>query len=62
MQPALVRQKIVDLVGKDQLLQQHLLLAQVLHQVNALVERHITVVVAMNDQHRRTPGLDMGDR
>ena len=45
----------MDLVGKNDLLQVDILLAQALDQVSCLGERHVAVVVAVHEKHRRLP-------
>src|SRR5262249_33516391 len=61
-QPRLVRQEAVRLVGEDEQLDVHLLLAQVHHETDTFREGHLRVVVAVNHQDGRAPGLDRGDR
>src|SRR6266481_7944012 len=53
--PALPQQEIMDFIRKDDLLEGHILLSQALHQVRGLLERHVTIIVAMNQQHGRFP-------
>src|SRR5262249_20274111 len=62
IEPGPVREKGVDLVGDDQLLDLDTGLAQILHETDALAEGNVTIVVTVNDKHRRAPILDRGDR
>src|ERR1051326_4610315 len=54
--PILPKQKIVDLVRKNKLLELHVLPAQPLNQVGGLPEGHIAVIIAVDQQHRREIG------
>src|SRR4029077_7780386 len=53
--PGLPQQKIMDLIGKDDLLDLYVLLPQPLHQVTGLREWHVAVIVAMHEEHGRLP-------
>src|SRR5215467_6226376 len=50
-----MQEKVVDLVGKNQLLDAHSALPQSRNQVHSLGEIHVSVVIAVNEQHRRFP-------
>src|SRR5580700_7954766 len=54
-QPTLVTQKAMYFVGKDELLVVDSLPVQRLDQPHGLREGHVAVVVAMNQQHGRSP-------
>ena len=47
-QPVGMREEIVDLVRKDQLLKLYTLLSQCLHQVNRFAEGHIAIIITVN--------------
>ncbi len=53
-----MQEQIVNLVGNDDQLVRHLLLAQRAHQLDGLIERHIVIIVGLDDEHRRMPTLD----
>src|SRR5439155_1646657 len=55
--PMRVRQEIVDVVREDQQLDVDLLLPQGARELHRLAELHVAVVVAVDQQHRRAPGL-----
>ena len=54
-QPGGMPQETVDLVGQDELLEIHALLAERIRHRDRLAEIHIAIVVAVNQQHRRAP-------
>ena len=56
-QPVRVHQKTVHLVGEDQNLDLHAAGAQFLGQLYRLGERHVAIVVAVNQKNGRAPGL-----
>src|ERR687884_1378615 len=60
-QPVGVAQEIVHLVGKDQLLELDVALAQPAHQLDGLIEGDVAVVVAVDQQHGRFPFLHRRD-
>jgi hypothetical protein len=53
--PTPPQQQIMDLIRKNQLFQVHILLAQALHQIDRLLERYITIIVAVYEQHGLFP-------
>lgn len=55
-------EKIMDLIGKDQLLEGDALGPQSLGQIHALSKGDVAVVVSVDQQHGRPPGLDRGHR
>ena len=61
-QPIAVQKKSVHVVGKNQLFDFHVFRPQPRHQIDGLREVHIAIVVAVNEEHRRTPGIYVGDR
>ena len=61
-QPVAMQQKIVDFVWENQLLNFYVLGAQASDRVNGLRKNHVAIVVAMNEEHRRAPGIHGSDR
>src|SRR5690349_24989172 len=57
-QPGLMSQKIVHLVGKNQLLKLNVMLSELSNQIDRLAEGYVAVVVTMNQQNRRFPFVD----
>ena len=53
-----MQQKIVDLVRKNELFDVHIAFAKARDEVHGLREIHITIIVAMNKEHRRFPGVN----
>jgi hypothetical protein len=53
--PALPQQQVVNFVGDDDFFEVDMLRFQALHQVCGLLERHIAIVIAMNQQYGRLP-------
>src|SRR5258708_3852392 len=49
------QQEIVNLVGKNDLLDVNILPPQALYQISGLGERNVAVVVAVHEEHRRLP-------
>ena len=45
----------MDLVGKDDLLELYMLLAEALDEICSLTEVDVTIVVGMQQEHRRLP-------
>ena len=60
--PVLMSQEVVHFVGQHELLDFDLPFPQLDDQVDRLDERHVAVVVSMDQQHRRLPGVDGGER
>src|SRR2546427_5544256 len=56
--PAPVRKKVVNLIRENNLLKLDTLLAQRLGQVDRFAERHVAVVIAVNQEDGRAPRLD----
>ena len=50
-----MEQKIMHLVGKDDLLKLDILLTQTTGEIDHLAERYVAVVIALDEQHRRLP-------
>src|SRR5581483_6348858 len=61
-QPVFMAQEVMNVVGKDQLLELDVALAQAAHQLDRLIESDIAVIVAVNQQHRRFPFFDRRQR
>lgn len=61
-QPASVKQGVVHVVGEDNQLMIDMVGAQELHQARRLCERHIAIIVAMDEQDRGLPLLDLRNR
>src|SRR4051812_11347152 len=61
-QPVFMAQEVVNVIGKDQLLELDVALAQAAHQLDRLIEGDVAVIVAMNQQHRRFPFFDRRQR
>ena len=59
--PAAVQHRLVRVVGEHDEFHVHVALAQQLHEAGRLLERHVPVVVAVNEQHRRSPRVDRPD-
>ena len=57
-EPVLVGQKAVHFVRKDELLDLDITLPKPLGQVHAFAEGNITVVVAVDEEHGRAPGIE----
>ncbi len=56
--PIAPAEQIVNFVGDDQLLECDFLGAQFFDQISGLLERHVAIVVAMDQQHGGTPVRD----
>jgi len=56
--PRPMKQELMNLVGENQLLELNALLPQSFNQIHHLRKGHVTVVVALNQQHRRVPSLN----
>src|SRR5262249_3959311 len=56
--PVLPQQEVMDLIRNHNLLKLHALPAQALDQVDCLLEGHVAIVVAMDEQHRRLPVIN----
>src|ERR1017187_1966850 len=54
-QPGIMPQEAVDLVGQDELLEIDALLAQRIGERDGLAEVDVTIVIAVDQQHRRAP-------
>jgi hypothetical protein len=50
-EPVGVGQKIVDLVGKNELIEFHALFAEGVHERDGFAEGHVAVIVAVNQQN-----------
>src|SRR6266446_2278073 len=61
LEPRTMQQKIVNLVRENKLFDVHVALAKARGEVHGLREVHITIIVAMNKEHRRFPGVNGGD-
>src|SRR5919201_2494226 len=57
-----MQQEIMDLVGEYQLFEGDVALSERLDQLHRLVEIHIAVVVSVDEQDRRSPGIHGRDR
>ncbi len=60
--PMFVHQEAVHFVGKDHDLERHMIFSQALREIDGLAERHVAIVVALDQQHRRLPQLHRGVR
>jgi hypothetical protein len=47
-----MQQKLVNLVGKDELFEGHKVFAQRLDELNGLAEGDVAIVIALDQQHR----------
>src|SRR5580704_8832097 len=56
-----MEEKIVDLVGEDELLDGDAACTEAGHQIDGLREVDVAVVVAMDEENRRFPGVDRAD-
>src|SRR4030095_4205150 len=61
-QPGLVSKEVVHFIWEDQLLKLDVVFSELAHQIHRLTERHVAVVVAVNQQHRRFPFVDRRNR
>src|SRR5215831_13464896 len=61
-QPVAVQKKIVNLVGEDQLLDFDALVAKAGGEVHGLREIDVAIIVAVNEEDGRLPGINGGDR
>ena len=52
LDPTFLREETVDLIGEDEFLEFDTLFAQSLNERDGLVERHIAIVIAVNEQDR----------
>src|ERR1035437_5527400 len=57
-QPGGMPQEAVDLVGQDELLEIHTLLAERIRERDGLAEVDVAIVVAVNHQHRGAPTVE----
>ena len=57
-QPMPVQQKIVHIIGENELLDLDAFFAEASDEVHRLREINVAVVVAMNKKYRRLPGVD----
>src|ERR1700743_514028 len=60
--PGPMEQEIMDLIRENKLLHTDFLFAQSLSQLNCLRKLHISVIISLNEEHRRTPGADRRQR
>ncbi len=60
VEPALVEQRFMGVVGKNNELEIHVALAQQLNQSGRLLERDVSVIIAVYQKHRRFPFVDRG--
>src|SRR6266404_981811 len=61
-QPVLMPQEVVYFVRKDQLFKLDAVFAELANQIDCLAERHVAVVVPVNQQNRRFPLVYRGYR
>src|SRR5437870_4054232 len=61
-QPIFVQQKIVNVVGKNELFDLDAFLAEARDEIDGLGEINVAVVVAVNEQDGRLPGIHSGHR
>src|SRR5580692_11055910 len=57
-QPGSMQEKVMNLVGKNQLLELHILFSQRLNEIDGFRERNVAVVVALDQQYGRAPRTD----
>src|SRR6185437_1565806 len=60
-QPATVQQKIMNLIGEDQFLNWNVLPTKRCCQLDSLKKRYFRIVISLDQQHRRVPGLYGGE-
>ncbi len=60
--PISVQQKIVHVIRENELLDLHALFAEPRHEVHRLREVDVAVVVTMDEEHGRFPGIHGGHR
>ena len=58
--PIPVQQKIVHVIGENELFDLDTFFAEPRHEVHCLREVDVAVVVAVNEKHGRFPGVDRG--
>lgn len=58
LDPAFLSEKAVDFIREDELLKIDALLAEGFHQCDSLMERNIAIVIAMDEQDGRSPGIN----
>jgi hypothetical protein len=58
LDPTFFREEAVDFVGEDQFLELDTLFAKRLDEQDRLMEGHIAIVIAVDEQDRRSPGTD----
>src|SRR3954471_10395270 len=61
-QPVAIQKKIVDIVGENQLFERYAARAQPGDEIDGLREIDIAIVVAVDEEHGRLPGVDRSDR
>src|ERR1700730_6013159 len=61
-EPVAMQQKVVDVVRKYELFDDHTASAQPCDEVNCLREIDVAIVVSVNKKHWRLPGFNGGDR
>ena len=61
-QPITMKQKVVDLVRKDDLFKWNILLTQTPSKIDHLAESDIPIVIALYQKHGRAPLRDRADR
>src|SRR5271169_3429142 len=57
-----MQQKVVNLIGENELLKLDALFLKRLGESYGLFKRNIAIVISMNQKNRGTPGLDGGER
>src|SRR6476646_5842319 len=61
-QPCSMHEKVVDFIGKNQLLKRDALLAERLGEIDRFRKWNIAIVVALNQENRRAPSADGSER
>ena len=57
-EPVGVGEEAVHFVWKNELLERYPPFAELFHQIDALAEGHVAIIVAVDKKHRRSPGID----
>ena len=62
LEPRAVQEKIVDFIGENELFDVHITHAKPRDEIHRLREINVAIVVTMNKEHWRLPGIDRSDR
>src|SRR6476646_411185 len=61
-QPCSMHKKVMNFIGKNQLLERDALLAQRLGEIDRFRKWHVAIVVALDQENRRAPSTDGSER